>query len=505
MSIGKAIGPNSIPTNILQLIKDNVAVPLADIINVSFRTGMYFDILKISKTIPTFKEKGSNLYCCNYRPISLLSNINKIFEKLMYSRVYNFLSTHNSIYKFQFGFRNKYSTTHALLHITEDIRKALDENLFSIGVFIDLQKAFDTVEHEILLSKLNYYGIRGVANDWFRSYLKNREQFVSINGYNSNLTIMYFGVPQGSVLGPLLFLIYINDLHNCIKFCTTRHFADDTNLLIKNTSLKQMQKRLNLDLRALNNWLKANKISLNASKTEFILFRHPNKKINYNLKIKIDGKKIIPSEWIKYLGIIFDPHLNWSYHVDRLAPRLSRANGMLSKIRHYVPANTLRTIYHGIFSSLMIYGSLVWGQFINKNVARITKLQDKAIRIINFAQHTDSRNPLYKNSNILKFEDHVKVQNFLFIHDNIKGNIPPVLSEHIKPVFNVHEYNTRAAEQFHIALPKIKTDVYGLKSGTYSSISVWNYFAKQFSEQDLPNKSRVYSKNLITKYFLNSY
>ena len=505
ISINKATGPNSIPTNLLHIIKDNISGHLSDIVNLSFRTGKYFEILKISKTVPIFKEKGSYLDCCNYRPISLLSNINKIIEKLMYYRLYNFLSSHNCIYKFQFGFRNKYSTTHALLNLTEDIRKALDENLFSIGIFIDLQKAFDTVDHEILLTKLNYYGVRGVANEWFRSYLKNRQQFVSINGFNSNLTKMLYGVPQGSVLGPLLFLIYINDLHKSIKYCTIRHFADDTTMLNKNGSLKQLQKRLNLDLRNLNNWLKANKISLNAGKTELMIFRHPNKKINYNLKIKINGKKLFPSEWVKYLGIIFDSHLNWCHHIDRLAPRLSRANGMLSKIRHYVPVDTLRTIYHGIFSSLMSYGSLVWGQFINKNVSRITKLQDKAIRIINFAQFIDSRNPLYKNSKILKFEDHIKVQNCLFIHDCIKGNIPPVLSENIKPTFNVHSYNTRAADQYHISLPKIRTEVYGIKSVSYNSTHVWNILAKQFAVHDLPNKSRLYCKKLITKHYLENY
>ena len=187
ISIKKAIGPHSIPTDILHIIKLNISEPLSDIINLSFIKGVYFDNLKITKTIPTFKEKGSNLNSNNYRPISLLSNINKIIEKLIHSRLYNFLSLHTCIYNLQFGFRKMHSTNHALLSLTEDIRKALDNNLFAAGVFIDLQKAFDTVDHEILLYKLNYYGIRGVANDWFRSYFTNRKQFVSINGFDSNL------------------------------------------------------------------------------------------------------------------------------------------------------------------------------------------------------------------------------------------------------------------------------------------------------------------------------
>ena len=147
------------------------------------------------------------------------------------------------IYDRQFGVRSRHSTNHTLLDLTDDIRNAMDNNnKFAVGVFVDLQKAFDTVDHNILLKKLDHYGIRGIANNWFKSYLSNRKQFVIINGVNSDLQSMKFGVPQGSVLGPLLFLIYINDLHSTIKFCTTRHFADDTNLVIKNNSLKQLKK-----------------------------------------------------------------------------------------------------------------------------------------------------------------------------------------------------------------------------------------------------------------------
>ena len=226
----KASGPHSIPTEILKIIKFNICLPLKELINMSFATGVYPDKLKIAKVIPIFKNKGDQLLVSNYRPISLLSNINKIFEKLVYSRLYSFLNLHNCIFELQFGFRAKHSTNHALFSLTEMIREALDNSNFACGIFIDLQKAFDTVDHQILLKKLEHYGIRGLANNWFKSYLLNRQQFVSINGFNSKNQIMKYGVPQGSVLGPLLFLIYINDLHKAIKFSTVHHFADDTNL-----------------------------------------------------------------------------------------------------------------------------------------------------------------------------------------------------------------------------------------------------------------------------------
>ena len=451
----KAQGPYSIPTDVLKIIKSNICYPLKEIINLSFATGIYPTKLKIARVNPIFKNKGDPLNFSNYRPISLLSNINKIFEKLVYSRLYSFLNLHNSIYDLQFGFRAKHSTNHALISLTESIREALDNGNFACGIFIDLQKAFDTVDHFILLKKLEHYGIRGRANEWFQSYLSNRQQFVSINGFESKPLAMNYGVPQGSVLGPLLFLIYINDLHNAIKYSTTLHFADDTNLLAVNESLKKLQKQVNLDLRFLCNWLKANKISLNASKTELVIFRHPNKPINYDLKIKINGKKLIPSSFIKYLGILIDCHLNWQIHSNDLATKLSRAIGMLSKIRHYVKFATLRMIYYGIFSSLLFYGSQIWGQSNSQSINKLQILQNKALRILTFNPPRTSAGPLFKECKILKLADNVKLQNFLFAYDNLKNTLPSALKDSLNTVDNVHRHETRSFTYKQYELPSV--------------------------------------------------
>ena len=181
--------------------------------------------------------------------------------------MYTFLDNNNIIYNLQFGFRQQYSSSHALINITENIRKALDGNI-GCGVFGDLQKTFDTVDHQILLAKLNHYEICGVSNDWFKSYLSNRNQYVSINGFDSGLTSINCGVPQGSVLGPFLFLLYKNDLNQAIKICKVHHFADDTNLLCLSNSIKKL-KLVNADLKHLVNWLNANKISLNIKKLKW--------------------------------------------------------------------------------------------------------------------------------------------------------------------------------------------------------------------------------------------
>ena len=240
----------------------------------------------------------------------------------MYNRIYKFLDK-NNIYSLQFGFWPHHSTSYALLNLTEAIMKSLDDGNFACGIFVDLLKAFDTVDHSILLSKLCHYDICGLANKWFESYLANRKQFVSINGFESSTSSITCGVPQGSVLGPLLFLIYINDLHVAIKHLKVHHFAADTNLLMINKSLKRSNKLLNNDLKNLTNWLNANKISLNVPKTELIIFKAKRKPLDFNMKIKLNGKRLYPTDSVRYLGVETDSKLNWNSHVNSIATKLN--------------------------------------------------------------------------------------------------------------------------------------------------------------------------------------
>ena len=229
LSLNKSTGPNSIPTSILKKIKNEISIPLSAIINNSFENGIFPNLLKSAQVIPVFKN-GSRLSCNNYRPISLLSNIGKIIEKLIHKTLNLFLEQHKVFYALQFGFRLNTSTNNALMSITENMQTHLDKNELTAGVFIDQRKAFDTVDHDILLTKLDHYGIRGLSNDWFRSCLKGRQQFVSIGNQASTIKEMVSGVPHGSVLGPVLFLIYISDLHLCLKYSKAYHVADDTNV-----------------------------------------------------------------------------------------------------------------------------------------------------------------------------------------------------------------------------------------------------------------------------------
>ena len=225
---------------------------------------------------------------------------------------------------------------------------------------------------------MNHNGTRGVSNDWFKSYLSNRNQYVSINGFDSGLTSINCGVSQGSVLGPLLFLLYINDLNQAIKFCKVHHFADDTNLLC--LSLLKLNKLVNTDLKHLVNWLNANKISLNLKKTEMVIFKSNLKKFEGDLKIKLCGKRLYPTESVKYLGVKIDTTLNWQYHVNDLSMKLNRANALLFKMRKYFSLKILKSIYFAIFDSYLSYCCLAWAQN-RSTIQRILILRKKASKI----------------------------------------------------------------------------------------------------------------------------
>ena len=346
LNTSKSDGPNSIPNEILKAISGVVAEPLSHLCNMIFSSGNFPLMLKIAKVIPIYK-KDLKTKVSNYRPISLLSNVNKIIEKLLHKRIYNFLENNDIIYKNQFGFRKNHCTNDAFISILEQIKAATRKRHIAAGVFVDFEKAFDTVNHEILLKKLDHYGIRGIANNLIRSYLSDRKQFVSINNAQSDMKPVNHGVPQGSVLGPLLFLLYINDLHECIHNSETFHFADDTHLLhiLKKHNGRYKLRKLLVDLKSLTHWLLANKISLNVSKTELIYFRMPSVD-KPSQAVKVNGVKIEPVDKVKYLGLTLDEFLNWNSHRNILLAKLKRGNNLLSIIRHYAPKNILHQVYY---------------------------------------------------------------------------------------------------------------------------------------------------------------
>ena len=254
MKSTKACGPNSIPGN---LLTELLVYPLVSIINMYFKEGIFPNLNKIATVCPIFKKATRH-------------TVKTTDQFHFFLTLENFLKSSDILYQHQFGFRKQHSTNHTLLSIVEKIRSSLDKKMYTCGVFIDLEKAFDTVNHKILLSKWNHYG-RGTANTWFFSYLSSRYQSVMLNGVTSSRKVVTCGVPQGSILGPLLFLIYINDMHHSVMSSTVYHFADDTNLMCSSKNWKRLRKDLNKDIDLLYDWLCANRLSINTGKTEFIV------------------------------------------------------------------------------------------------------------------------------------------------------------------------------------------------------------------------------------------
>ena len=382
---------------------------------------------------------------------------------------------------------------------------SLDKGEFACGVFVDLQKAFDTVDHKILLSKLDHYGIRGIANCWFKSYLSNRSQFVSIGNFKSVLRLIKHGVPQGSVLGPLLFLLYINDLHLAIKFSETFHFADDTHLLHFSNTVESLCLRVNADLRYLTSWLNANKISLNVGKTEFVIFRSKSKTLNTLPFLKLNGKRLYPSSSVKYLGVHLDEHLDWKTHIDSIAIKLKRANGALSKLRHYIPLKSLINIYHALFASHTRYACQIWGLRDTTNTHRILTLQKSALRLITFREPRSPSNPIFAELGLLKFFDLVKVLNILFVHQHLNSNLPTDLLQTLSFGKVDHSFGTRGNSLGLLKSQHFKTSTFGLYSFTKLATIQWNKLQIAYPNFEIASLNLSKLKSLVTKSYISSY
>ena len=324
---------NCISSSLLKDCISCICQPLLYICNLSLDTGIFPDQLKISKVIPIFK-KGTKTEMSNYRPISITNPIAKIIERLLHVRMTNYLEKFKILYDFQFGFRKNYSTSIAVIDVVNMIQNELFQGNYVLGVFMDLQKAFDTVNIQILLAKLEHYGFRGPYLDWFNSYLTNRLQFTEVNGASSLSRTVTCGIPQGTVLGPLLFLLYINDIANSVTKSQIKLFADDSNLFVISENPKTLFNLANNELCNLSQWIKANKLHINYEKTNYILFE-PSKRAVATLDLNniptllLDGHTIERVNVVKYLGVLINENLSWCEHISHLVNKVSRLSGIL--------------------------------------------------------------------------------------------------------------------------------------------------------------------------------
>ena len=474
------------------------------LINLSLETGFVPPELKLAKIVPIFKDGNSHEFT-NYRPISLLSSFSKLFEKIVTRQLIRFLNVNEILYQHQYGFRSGHNTSHPVLHLTNKIYNALNQRPSSktLTIFIDLKKAFDTVDHEILLQKMSHYGVRDTANLWFQSYLSDREQFVSVHGTESAKTKIKCGVPQGSVLGPLLFLIFINDLPNATDFLTLL-FADDTTFQVSDVDLDQLFTFANAELEKSTIWFKANKLTLNVKKTKFMLFTDSNYNIGDN-QLRIGNQNIeqigtnCKEKYFRFVGHVLDDKLNWDGHVEHIAKKLASANYGINSSKNFLPLQIRKTLYYSLFDSHLNFGNLLWGCAKRKLLKKIENLQKRCIRNVSLKSFKAHTEPLFKTLSILKFSDKLSHSRAVFVHKYRHKKLPASFCGIFTDTAMTDAMQSRHNDYNYQNFPAIKK---GLENFPYKQmIFNWNSLSLELkSTADHAEFDQMLKQKFISEY-----
>ena len=400
------------------------------------------------------------------------------------------------MFVYQFGFRQHHSTGLALTEITDSIKQSIDNNGYTVGIFLDLRKAFDAVDHGILIEKLPYYGIRGRALDLIKSYLSNRTQFTMINGVKSETKPVTCGVPQGSVLGPLLFLLYVNDIGNCISSDIPRLFADDTGLFIHGSNISKVMKTAQDVLDKLQQWFCYNKLTLNIPKCSYVIFRGIKKVLPTDLPIlQLNDVQIERVECVRYIGVMLDSFLSWKQHVDLICTKLNRLFGVFSHLRHKIPEPYARQIYYSTIFPHVNYCLEIYGSCASNLVKKLQIKQNSLMKYLTKKDSLFSTNLIHHQNNILKVKDAYELKLLSFVHDCLNQNTIPIFHHYFKHQRQTHQYSTR--QDSILSVPHMKTNI-GLSSIKRKASDIWN------SNKTAQNYLS-FSKSTMKKHVFNSF
>jgi hypothetical protein len=485
----KAPGNDEVSAFVLKSVIMSIVKPLTHVFNLSFRLGKFPNRLKLAKVVPIFKN-DDKLLVCNYRPISVLSVFSKILEKLMFTRMSVFIDKHAILSSCQFGFREHHSTSMALIKLFDKITHELDNKCYSIGIFLDLSKAFDTIDHNILIDKLQCYGFRGIVKDWLTSYISDREQYVSINDHSSTTLPIRTGVPQGSILGPLLFILYINDIVNVSRDVELLLFADDTNVFLYDSDINQLSVRANKALLDISNWFKLNKLSVNVKKCNFILFS--TKQIKVDIKINIDKFELERVKHTKFLGVIINEKLTWDDHISLVCNKVSKHIGVLRRIKHKIPVTLLRSLYYTLIHPYFDYCNIIWAISSTVALDKLFRLQKRAIRLIANSDWNAHSAPLFLDLKVLTIHQLNLLQVASFMYKVYNNLLPQYFIDMFILNHSVHSHNTRQCNDFHVPYHRL---VLTSNSIRVFGVCLWNNIC-----QDIRNSNSLQS--FRTKYKL---
>ena len=486
-------GHDELPPFVAKSCIEEFIEPLTYMINESLRTGICPSELKIARVVPIFKSGDPSLLT-NYRPISVLSFFSKVFERIVYDYLFDFICTNNILYDYQIGFRPGHSTQQAIITLIDKITKSLDNGDIVISLFIDLKKAFDTVDHRILLRKLYAYGIRGTMLKWIESYLSGRTQYVVFDGQESEIHGIQCGVPQGSILGPLLFILYMNDICNVSDIFFAIMYADDTSLVVNGKDLNALIQLLNTALIDLCTWFKANRLSLNTTKTFYMIFHRARIKHMSGVadSIVMDNTILAKTSSLKYLGVIVDHKLNWIEHISYVRNKVSKGIGIMYKARRFLNKKSLLSLYHSYIYPYLIYCIEVWGCAAPSHLHSLFLLQKKIVRIMTFAPYLAHTEPIFNSLELLPVEkifiNRVSIVMFKFSCNMLPDPIAKLYSKNK----DYHSHNTR--NKNHLKVPT------GTKNFTSNSARIWNTISTKIDV----NVTFVQFKANLKLYLLNN-